>query len=579
VKHRPQAGGERALAGPVVALLEKRGRFHTATPFFARGRRINVDRPRSGAGGQGDLVLVAPTGRGGGHGKILRRIGRPDVARDVLEALMLDRGLRRRFDPLVEREAREPPADVARLDLRALPTFTIDPPTARDFDDAISAELLGDGAVRVWVHIADVAAHVPPGSVVDREAFRRSTSVYVPGAVEPMLPEALSNQACSLVPFQDRLAVTVELELDGARQRRTAFHRTVIRSDARLTYPQVDAIFAGSERAEEPWAEPLAAARRAAAALQQAREAQGALEVSTTEPEFDFSREGQVTALAPSEQTESHRVIEHLMIAANEAVATLLETRKLPALYRVHERPEPARVEMLAEQLASLDIPTPPLPRAMTPQQAGDAVAEMSRLVADEVRRRGRGRAAFTALVLRSLKQAHYAPRNLGHAGLRSPRYCHFTSPIRRYPDLVCHRSLLYSIGAGEDQPAAARLDGAAEWCSQRERDAMRIERDADAVARCFLLEAELFEAGWDAVFEGEVTGVIGAGAFIAFGDGHEGMLPVRRLVGDWWELNELETMLIGAGSGERIRLGDPVSVRVEKVDAPRGRVDLVPAA
>jgi ribonuclease R len=556
---------------PVVGVLAKRGRFWTVEPFFDRGRRVNVDRPRNA--GAGDLVLV------GQRGKLLRVIGRPDVARDVLEALMLDRGLRRRFDPLVEREAREAAEhvpEVRRRDLRDLPTFTIDPPTARDFDDAISAERLDGGVVRVWVHIADVSAHVRPGSHVDREAFKRGTSVYVPGLVEPMLPEALSNRACSLVPYQDRLAVTVELDFEGAKVRRSAFHRSIIRSDKRLTYPEVDEIFADEASAEAPWAEPLAAARQVAAALQDAR--RGALAVESSEPEFDFSREGHVTALVPSEQTESHRLIEHLMIAANEAVATLLETRKLPALFRVHERPEPARVERLAEQLASLDVPTPPLPQAMTPQQAADAVAEIARLVVQEIHRRGHGGAAFTSLVLRSLKQAHYSPRNLGHAGLRSPRYCHFTSPIRRYPDLVCHRSLLHAIGAGEDQPAAARLDGAAEWCSQRERDAMKIERDADAVARCFLLEAKLFEAGWDAVFEGEVTGVIGAGAFVAFGDGHEGMLPVRRLVGDWWELNELETMLIGAGSGERIRLGDPVTVRVEKVDAPRGRVDLVPA-
>ena len=489
---------------------------------------------------------------------------------------MLHRGLRRRFDPLVEREAREPSLpDVPRADLRSLPTFTIDPPTARDFDDAISAERLDGGGVRVWVHIADVAAHVRPGSHVDREAFRRATSVYVPGLVEPMLPEALSNQACSLVPDQDRLAVTVEMDFEGAKVRRTAFHRSIIRSDRGLTYPDVDAIFGGDASAEEPWAEPLAAAREVAAALADAR--RGALAVESVEPEFDFSHAGHVTGQVASEQTESHRLIEHLMIAANEAVATLLETRKLPALYRVHERPEPARVERLVEQLASLDVPTPPLPPAMTPQQAGDAVAEISRLVAEEVKRRGHGGAALTSLVLRSLKQARYDPKNLGHAGLRSPRYCHFTSPIRRYPDLVCHRSLLNAIGAGEDLPPASRLEDSAEWCSQRERDAMRIERDADSVARCFLLEAELFQTGWDTVYDGEVTGVIGAGAFIAF-DGYEGMLPVRKLIGDWWELNELETMLIGSGSGERIRLGDPVRVRVEKVDAPRGRVDLVPA-
>jgi ribonuclease R len=577
VSPRPQGGAE-----PVVAVLERRGRFLTAEPFFARGRRINVDRPKPGQrAAVGDLVLVAPSGPRAGHGRIVRPLGRPDVARDVLEGLMIDRGLRRRFDPLVEREARaaaeRPPHDVPRKDLRELPTFTIDPPTARDFDDAISAERLASGAVRVWVHIADVAAHVPPGSAVDREAYRRGTSVYVPGKVEPMLPEALSNDACSLVPHQDRLAVTVELDFDGAKLVRSAFHRSLIRSDARLDYPRVDRVFAGDEPALAPWAEPLAAARAVAAALDAARAARGALAVESVEPEFDFSHEGHVTGLAGSDQTESHTLIEHLMIAANEAVAALLESRKIPALYRVHERPEPARVERLVDQLAALDVPTPPLPETMTPQQAGEAMGEISRLVDSHVRRTGRGRAGLTSLVLRSLKQAHYASRNLGHHGLQSPRYCHFTSPIRRYPDLICHRALLYAIGAGDDAPAATSIDEAAERCSLRERDAAAIERAADDVARTFLLESELFERGWEAEWEGEVIGVIGAGAFVAFGDGHEGLLPVRRLRGDWWELDELEVMLVGAQSGKAIRLGDPVVVQVVRTDPPRGRAELSP--
>jgi ribonuclease R len=573
-----------ATTTPLVARLDKRGRFLVAEPFFDRGPRLVVDRDSRSK--VGDLVLVRSRGQGRGHAKVLRRLGRPENAADVLEALMLDRGLHRRFDRAVELEAQRARdaggfrPEARRKDLRDLATFTIDPVTAQDFDDAVSAERQDGDVVRVWVHIADVSAFVPPGSAVDREAARRSTSVYVPGKVEPMLPEALSNDACSLRPYQERLAVTVEFDVrpDG-QVRRASFTRSVVRSDERLDYPRVDRIFAGAEHAAEPWAGPLDAARAAARALARRRGRGSALEIENPEPEFAFDRRGHVVSMEPSLQTESHRLIEHLMIAANEQVATLLEQRGVPTLYRVHERPEPEAVRRLVDQLASLDVPTPPVPDHLSSSQAADVVAACSRLVDDEVRRRGgRGRTALTFLILRALKQAHYSPVNLGHAGLGLTHYCHFTSPIRRYPDLVCHRALLSAVGGGEEAPRAERLEELGQWTSARERDAMVIERDADRVARCFLLERELVERGYDRAWEGDVTGVIGAGAFVRFGEGHEGLLPVRRLRGDWWELNEQGTILHGTRSGGTIRLGDPIAVRVERVDAPRGRVDLLPA-
>jgi ribonuclease R len=575
---RPPVGG--AGAEPLVVVLEQRGRFLVGEPVFGPGRRVTVERSKDAQPGR--LALLRPAKGGVGRARVDRILGRPDVARDAIEAFMLHRGLSRRFPPGVERAARDaaerPFEAPSRRDLRDLVTFTIDPVTARDFDDAISAQRLADGHWRIWVHIADVSAFVRPGSAVEREAHRRATSVYVPGAVEPMLPEALSNDVCSLRPGVDRLAVTVEMELRGPRVVKASVFRSTIRSDERLDYDRVDRLFAGTERPAEPWATPLAVAREAAAALQAHRDAHGALAIESVEPEFAFDRRGHVTGSEATEQTESHRLIEHLMIAANQEVARLLSDRGVPALFRVHERPDGAAVEHLLDALASLGVPTPPAPDAMTPQQAAEVVAACSHLIDEHVRRTGHGRAGLTTLLLRSLKQARYDPQDLGHAGLGLEHYCHFTSPIRRYPDLVCHRAILSVVGGGEEAHRPGTLEEAGTWTSGRERDAMSIERQADAIARCFLLERELFESGFDNEYAGEVTGVIGAGAFVRFGDGHEGMVPVRRLRGDWWELNEQGTILVGTETGRALRLGDPLRVRVRHVDALRGRVELDPA-
>jgi ribonuclease R len=567
--------------GRRAATIERRGRFAIAEPLFERGPQATLTRGRVEAR-PGDIALVdfAPAGA-----RALRSLGSAKCARDVVGALLWDRAVRRGFAGELESAARDAVADARehsppRRDLTGLSTFTVDPATARDFDDAVSAAEDGDG-IRLWIHIADVAAHVRPGSALDVEALRRGTSTYVPGEVEPMLPGMLSDEACSLAPGVERLAVTAEIVVGVEGDVRAAgFHRSRIRSDARLDYGQLDQFFAGGSSPPPEVAGPLALARGAAAALAERRPV-GALEIESFEPEFEFDSQGAVIRARSVEQTEAHRLIEHLMILTNERVAQLLERRGAASIYRVHEQPDPERIVRLVEQLSALDVPTPPLPERLSGTEAGALAGEISRAVAREARRRGHGRDAYTSLVLRSLKQAHYSDRNLGHAGLGSPAYAHFTSPIRRYPDLVAHRALLAAIGAGEEEPAPDVVREAAWRSSEREREASAVERDADRVCAAFLLDRELFESGWGHRFEGEVSGVIGAGAFVRFGgelgDVYEGLLPARLLRGERFDLNEAETALVGRRSGRSVRLGDPITVRVEAIDAPRGRVDLAP--
>lgn len=564
-----------------VAALDRRGRFTVAKPVFEPGEQVSLDRKHRFAPGQMVWAEFA-----GGRARMIRELGKIDNARDVCEALTLERLRRRGFTEAIEAEAekaaRNPfDAGVEREDLRELPTFTVDPATARDFDDAVSARQEGD-LVRLWVHIADVAAFVRPGSGLEREAAERANSTYVPTSVEPMLPMALSAGVCSLSPGEDRFAVTTEMLIDGNGDVRSVrFFRSLVRSDVRLDYDQLDRVFAGKERAPEVASGPLELTRKIAATLAERRAGQ-ALEVTSSEPSFRFDRDGNVISATAETQTEAHRLIEQLMVLNNEQVASVLESRRTPTLYRVHEQPDPDRIERLFEQLASLELPAPPLFDGFGPSQAGQMAVEASRSVAQEAERRGHGAVAYASLILRSLKPARYSEQNLGHAGLGSEAYAHFTSPIRRYPDLLVHRGLLSGIGAGEEPPSAGEVMEAAVHCSDRERASTRLERDGDDICAAFLLERELFEGGWHREFEGEVSGVIGAGAFVSFGgelgDVYEGFVPVRKIRGERFDLNEEETALIGGKTGRAVRFGDPISVTVERIDPVRGRVDLEPA-
>jgi ribonuclease R len=350
----------------------------------------------------------------------------------------------------------------------------------------------------------------------------------------------------------------------------------VIRSRERFTYGLVEDILAGRESTAPELAEALANAERLARFLRERRFARGALRVQSLELAFEFDGDGGVAEARREAEPHAHMLVEELMILANECVAELLSARKRPALYRVHEPPEPQSVELLLSRLAELDVPTPPAPEAetMTQREAARVAATASELVAGYTERAKRGEEAFRTLVLRSLKQARYDPRNLGHSGLASRAYCHFTSPIRRYPDLVVHRALLDELGVGESE-VAADLGELAEHCSVREREAAEIEYLADDLCLAWLLESRLFELGWEHAFAGEITSVIPGGVFARFGEVFEGFLPARRLADDYSELDELATALVGRRRGRRFRLGDAIEVEVADIRRSEGKVEL----
>ena len=590
-------------AKPLPYRVARWGKFFSLEPLFADERAYLVAK-----GGKpvqfDDLVLAVPAR--GDRQTVVEVLGTADDLRAVLRAMLYAKGLPQGFSNDVLDEAaaltgRATRPDHGRRDVTGVPTFTIDPDTARDFDDAIGVGREGDG-YRAHVHIADVSYFVDIDGAIEREARRRTSSVYLPLFAEPMLPSALSSDLCSLVPRQPRKCLTVEFAF-AADGHRTAvqFYRSLISSDHRLTYGFVDTIIepqdgeagaapegaaaspdvpGATTSADEELAGQLRLAAELAGVLRRRRQARGALTLSSSEPEFAFDAAGELSGATLRTETPSHALVEEFMLAANEAVADFLLRKKAHALYRVHEPPEAASVRELLDALDELDIPTPAFPvgEGVPPDKLAEAYGRVSRIVAETSAREGRGARAWSTLLLRSLKQARYGSANLGHFGLASPAYLHFTSPIRRYPDLVAHRSLLMHLGEGGGELGDAMLAVAAEDCSTIERDISRLELAADDVALCFLLERRLKEEGWEQEFSGEIIGLIGAGLFVRFGEVFEGFVSSRRLGGERMEVSPHETALIGQTSGRRYRLGDAIKVKAERIDRLRGRVDLAPA-
>ncbi len=545
------------------------------------GRVVSVDKrldrewiiPKGAAGGAapGELVEAEATGEGRRmglpRGRVVERLGDPSAPKQVSLIAIHQHDIPLDFPPEAEAEAAaaELPAPEGRTDLRDLPLLTIDPEDARDHDDAVCAmpddDPANPGGHVVWVAIADVAAFVRPGSALDRAARERGNSTYFPDRVAPMLPERLSADLCSLIEGADRpcLALRMVLGADGTK-RGHRFHRAVMTSRASLTYEAAQATIDGGEGEMAGQVRALHAAWRAAWAARSRRQP---LELDLPERRIVLSEEGEVIGIPVRERFDAHRLIEEFMILANVCAAETLEAHRRALLYRVHEEPDPERLESLRETLDAVGIPlakgqvlrTGDLNRVLDAARDSEA-AEMVHMQ-----------------VLRAQQQAYYSPENYGHFGLALARYAHFTSPIRRYADLVVHRALIAALGFGEDGQTpeeAARLKETAEAISRTERRSMEAERDTvDRYVAAYMADRE------GAEFAGRINGIGRFGLFVKLDEtGADGLVPISTLGHEYFRYDEDSQTLTGEKSGKVLALGMRARVRlVEAVPVTGGLI------
>ena len=602
------SGGRGGVPRAVVRAVTERatqtflGRFSTAGPLGAvtpldvrLGRDFFVvpeDRSPSRLGvGEGDVVVARiteyPTRASSAVVTIERRVGSADELDLNVETVVASFGLPGEFSSRVLEEAagieahvsESLAADPHRRDLRGVLCVTVDPSDARDFDDAVSARRLPDGGFELGVHIADVSHYVTPGCPMDNEARRRTCSAYLVDRVIPMLPERLCNDVCSLRPGEDRLAMSVLVRLDRhGRVSGAQATASAIRSAARLTYDEVDALLEGRAGEGELPCDRDRAADVAAllgtldeirALREGVRRRRGAIDFETVEPKVTLDGEGHPTGVSVRRRTRATGLIEEAMLVANECVATMLAERDVPAAFRVHERPAPDDLRATIQPLRELGLVDAQVAAGLV---AGDPFAVQDVLL----RAHGTAAAAMAnALLLRAQRRAVYLPRNEGHYALGASAYCHFTSPIRRYPDVLVHRALKALLAGRPDgremRTQAEALPQLCRTCSERERAA-----DAAARASQKVKMAELYAGRVGERLSGVVSGCASFGLFVTLDETYaEGLVPVRALGHEWYAFDEARLTLTGEATGEVWGLGRRVAVEVTGVDVTRGRIDL----
>jgi ribonuclease R len=560
----------------VVGIFHGRPGYGTVVPQEpALPSDIFIPDSQRGAAREGDVVLVEIREWGKDEvrpvGEVVRVLGRPgDPGLDVL-SILLGQQLPLDFPADVRREAEKAARrgirteDLSgREDFRDTLCFTIDPADARDHDDALSVTHVEKG-IEVGVHIADVAWYVKEGSAIDREALERGTSVYLVDRVIPMLPETLSAGLCSLVPGEDRLTLSIVFRFDSdgeAVEHRVV--RGVIRSSYRLSYSQAQAHL--ESQGEEDAAagtglyEALLALANVSHRLRRARRKAGSIDFSVPEAQVRLDEAGVPLEISERTRLESHRIVEDLMILANETIADLGAEDGLPVVYRIHEAPDPDRIQKLRE-LASFfghSLPSGPV-----------RPADLAALV--EAARGKPHEYLISAVTLRSMRQARYATDNVGHFGLASGAYLHFTSPIRRYPDLAVHREVVRWMRGGRSSADPAALERVALHSSARERRAQEAERESLDAKKILYMERHVGD--W---FEGTISGVTSFGLFVLLDEVlTEGLVRLSSLVDDYYRFDADAHAVIGRRTRTRFRLGDRLTVQVVRVDTETRNIDL----